>query len=107
MNWRKLAVVGGLVLIAVAVYRRRGRRDSVEVAIEGRDSGVQSTERDPRDLEAIEGIGSAYAERLSDAGVTDTSELLDADVEALAAETEIAEGRIRSWIERAGDGTAV
>lgn len=106
MKWRKLAVACGLALIAVIVYRRRDRRETVDVTHGRPSGGDESIEHETRDLETVEGIGSAYAERLTDAGVTDTAKLVDADPEALAAETDIAAGRIRSWIERAGNGAA-
>ncbi|WP_128477719.1 helix-hairpin-helix domain-containing protein [Halorussus pelagicus] len=52
-------------------------------------------------LEEIKGIGSAYAERLRDAGVTDVTELAKADAEQLADETGLSDKRISTWIERA------
>jgi len=52
-------------------------------------------------LQAIEGIGPAYEERLVDAGITTMAALADADAAALAAETEVAPNRILSWIEQA------
>jgi len=52
-------------------------------------------------LDDIKGIGSAYAERLNDAGVADVAELARADAEQLAAETGVSEKRIATWIDRA------
>jgi len=52
-------------------------------------------------LDDIKGIGSAYAERLNDAGVADIAELARADAEQLAAETGVSEKRIATWIDRA------
>jgi len=52
-------------------------------------------------LDEIKGIGSAYAERLNDAGVADVAELARADPEQLAAETGVSEKRVATWIDRA------
>lgn len=51
--------------------------------------------------DVLDGIGPAYAERLSDAGVETVADLAAADAADLAEESDIAEGRIETWIERA------
>jgi len=53
------------------------------------------------DLEDIDGIGPAYAQRLRDAGVTSVADLADADAEALAEDTDLSPNRIGNWIEQA------
>jgi len=53
------------------------------------------------DVQTIKGIGSAYAERLAEADVETVGDLVVADVDALAAETDISDNRIEEWIERA------
>ena len=115
MDRRKLAVVGLVVALAAVVLRRLRRRDAVEVsvdesggrpvAIEGPDEREVSTDEEvsATALEAIEGIGPAYAERLREAGVEDAADLEAADAATIASETGIGERRIRGWIERAGD----
>ena len=52
-------------------------------------------------VESIKGIGSAYAQRLADAGVGSVAELARADAEELAAATDLGTGRVAKWIERA------
>lgn len=115
MNWRKLVIIGGFVAIAVLAFRRSTRRDATEIGIDDADTGRQATEQEVSvgeatadgatgvELESIEGVGPAYAERLREAGVADGADLVDADPEDLAAETEIGERRIRRWVERVRD----
>jgi predicted flap endonuclease-1-like 5' DNA nuclease len=67
-----------------------------EDAVKGTDTGSVDA-----DLEDIKGIGPAYAERLREAGVEGVGGLADADVAAVAAESGIAESRIRKWVDRA------
>ena len=109
MDRKKLAVLGGLLVFAALALRRRRRRDAVDVEIGEPDAlesvtddeGPAVDEEQPGvELESIEGIGSAYADRLREAGVADGADLATADVEALAEETGIGEARIRTWVER-------
>ena len=53
------------------------------------------------DLEDIPGIGSAYAERLRDAGIDSPTTLANADVNRLAEETDISEATVRKWVDEA------
>lgn len=53
------------------------------------------------DVEDVSGIGPAYAQRLGDAGVETVSDLLAADPDDLAAETDLSAKRIQRWQERA------
>ncbi|WP_134669223.1 helix-hairpin-helix domain-containing protein [Halorussus marinus] len=73
--------------------------DEAEADDEPAASDEQLGEGEP--LDDIKGIGSAYAERLNDAGVGDIAELARADPEQLAAETGVSEKRIVTWIDRA------
>lgn len=52
-------------------------------------------------LEAIEGVGSTYADRLSDAGIVSITDLADAQATAVAKAAEISEARAEDWIEAA------
>ncbi|WP_257628498.1 class III poly(R)-hydroxyalkanoic acid synthase subunit PhaC [Haloplanus salinarum] len=68
---------------------------------------VETTEADvaDTDLQELDGIGPAYAERLTGAGVTSVEALADAEPATLSAEADIDEGRIRGWIEAANERT--
>lgn len=62
------------------------------------------TAEDPRAgvaLEEVKGIGPAYADRLRDAGVEDVAALAAADAADLADRTDLGEGRVQKWIDRA------
>jgi predicted flap endonuclease-1-like 5' DNA nuclease len=52
-------------------------------------------------VEVVPGIGSAYADRLRGAGVGTVDDLAAADPEQLADRTDIATGRVETWVERA------
>lgn len=54
-------------------------------------------------LQTIDGIGSAYAERLRAAGIETVGDLRGGDATALAEETGLSEKRIERWIDRAGE----
>jgi polyhydroxyalkanoate synthase len=58
------------------------------------------------DLTDLEGVGSAYADRLRDAGVETIPELAEADPVELADATGVGESRVRGWIEQAADRAA-
>lgn len=73
---------------------------------------VPNEEPDPADtaaasadeaVDAIDGIGPAYGERLADAGVETVADLLAADAEELADETDISETRISRWQDQAAE----
>jgi polyhydroxyalkanoate synthase len=53
------------------------------------------------DLEAIDGIGPTYAERLRDAGIDGPAALADADPEAVAEAAEVPVSRAEDWIDQA------
>lgn len=50
----------------------------------------------------LDGIGPAYGERLSEAGVETVGDLREADAASLADETGLSEKRVSRWIDRAG-----
>lgn len=52
-------------------------------------------------VDSLSGIGPAYAERLAEAGVETVGDLAAADAADLDAATDIGEGRLASWIEKA------
>lgn len=60
------------------------------------------TDRGPSaDVEAIDGIGSAYADRLETAGVTSVAELATADPEELAGAIDVSSKLTRNWVGQA------
>ncbi|MFC4405783.1 class III poly(R)-hydroxyalkanoic acid synthase subunit PhaC [Haloarchaeobius iranensis] len=70
---------------------------SVEIEVEGTEAP---------DLEDIDGIGPAYAQRLRDAGVDSVAALAAADAVELAETSELPVSRVEDWIETATDHTA-
>ena len=56
---------------------------------------------DDRPVDSLSGIGSAYAERLSDAGIETAGDLVNADPLTVAEESGISEKRIERWMETA------
>jgi predicted flap endonuclease-1-like 5' DNA nuclease len=54
-------------------------------------------ERVTTDLEAVDGIGPTYADRLRDAGVADVTTLLDRDIEDVAEVTRASTNRVENW----------
>lgn len=65
------------------------------------DGAAETTGASDEPVDSIKGIGSAYAQRLADAGVDSVSELARADPEELASATDLGTGRVGKWIERA------
>jgi len=63
----------------------------------------ESTEAEgsPDPVTELNGIGPAYAERLSGQGIETVGELAVADPEAIAAETDLGAKRVSSWVEQA------
>ena len=74
--------------------------DEAEPEADEADEPEQSGEPEG-DLEDVKGIGPSYADRLRDAGIETIADLADADAEAVAAESDLSEGRLEEWIESA------
>lgn len=81
----------------------RGAPPTPEAA--GSDDRVTVSSPGGDGLEAIDGIGSAYAERLTAAGVSTVADLADADAGTLADATGISVSRIDRWIDHASEQT--
>lgn len=61
----------------------------------------ETADNEPSDpVESISGIGPSYADRLGQAGVESVSDLLTANLSELAAETDISEKRLQSWVDQ-------
>lgn len=54
-----------------------------------------------RDVETVSGIGSAYADRLREAGVETVADLAGSDAEELAAAIDLSPKRVERWTEAA------
>lgn len=107
MNWKRLGILVGIGTVALVVYRRWTRIEPVDITIDDIDTAeAEDLATNVTDLEAIRGIGPAYADRLRTAGIEDGADLADADPTELAAATDIGEARIRGWIDRITDRTA-
>ena len=63
------------------------------------DPAGEATSAEP--VDALDGIGPAYAERLGEAGVDTVADLAAADAADLAERTGLGDGRVAGWIERA------
>jgi len=83
-----------------------GEHDAVDIE-DAEESGTAEADTEaepdatPESVEVIKGIGPAYAERLSNAGVDSVADLAAADVSELAAAVDLSETRVGRWIERA------
>lgn len=77
--------------------------DAAPTAEKTTDDDPEPTEVESEPVTEVKGIGSAYADRLAEAGVDSTLALAESDAEELAAETDIAASRIEDWIDRAND----
>ncbi|MFB6256412.1 MAG: helix-hairpin-helix domain-containing protein [Haloplanus sp.] len=75
-----------------------GEHDPVDIE-DAEESAATGT--DTESVEAIKGIGPAYAERLANAGVDSVADLAAADAPELAAAVDLSETRVGRWIERA------
>ena len=64
--------------------------------------GTAATSEEAPDVQSIDGIGPAYAERLGEADIETVADLRAADAPTVAEESGIAESRVSTWIERAG-----
>lgn len=92
------------------IKRMLGLDSAPETDVEGSDvtvhlehPGMDEPDPDPEEstLEDIKGIGPTYGDKLRDAGIESVPALAEADAEELAAETEISETRLATWVERA------
>ena len=76
--------------------------DGSEAADEGGSSPPHTGGNPAADLdvEDVTGIGSAYAERLREAGVETVGQLALVDPEGLAADTDVPPARVHKWVDR-------
>lgn len=62
-----------------------------------------TAEHSSEPVDTLTGIGPAYSERLSDAGIETVGDLATADASTVSEVTDIGEGRLQNWIDRASD----
>ena len=74
--------------------------------VDGSESGGDADETAGVELESLDGVGPAYAERLRDAGVQSVADLAASDVVSLADEAAVPVSRLESWIAQARDETS-
>ena len=74
-----------------------------EAAADVRAEDVDPAGTEGSDLEAVDGIGPTYAERLRDGGIVTVAELAAADVERVAELAGVGTSRAESWVGQAGD----
>ncbi|WP_135663865.1 helix-hairpin-helix domain-containing protein [Halorhabdus rudnickae] len=79
--------------------------DDTETEAEDEDEseGTAESSEEAVDVQSIDGIGPAYAERLGEAGIEAVADLREADAATVAEDSGIAEGRVSTWIERASE----
>jgi polyhydroxyalkanoate synthase len=83
---------------------REGVDEAVEIEIESTQEAVAAAVAETgaaTDVEAIDGIGPTYAERLREAGIETTADLAAADAATVAEAAQVGEGRASNWIEQA------
>jgi predicted flap endonuclease-1-like 5' DNA nuclease len=91
--------VGTAVDLTVSAGPADGEADSEDAAAEP-VTAAESDGADP-DLQAVDGIGPTYADRLRAANVGTLSTLLDHDPAEVAGITRASESRVESWFEHA------
>lgn len=62
---------------------------------------VSVSDEDDESVDQINGIGSAYSDRLAEAGIETVAQLAAADPAEIAEQTSVGESRAQTWIDRA------
>ncbi|ELY61150.1 DUF4332 domain-containing protein [Natronolimnohabitans innermongolicus] len=75
--------------------------DITEGEVPDDEADAEPDEPAPEPVDSIKGIGPAYADRLTAAGVETVADLAAADAADLAEQTDVSEKRIQGWIDRA------
>jgi polyhydroxyalkanoate synthase len=77
--------------LSACLWCRRDQQNGTETVGEGGDS--------PVDVETVAGIGPTYADRLRDASIETTADLVGRDAAALADVTGAATSRTENWLD--------
>ena len=84
--------------VDTAVQAENGTADVVD--------GDEDEEFDDTDLDQVDGVGPAYAERLEAAGIGTVSELAAADPDELAERIDVSASRVADWVAHATELTS-
>ncbi len=99
---RVAKVIGFVGGVAAIVWAMRDRFISVATSREPEPPSFRSGHRVPvADVDAIDGIGPVFAERLRAAGLGDMAALSTATADSIAEAAGVSVARARSWIEQA------
>ena len=75
----------------------------MELDADARVAGADAAAGDTAPVTDLDGIGSAYAERLEGAGIETVGDLADADADDLSDRIDVSAKRIGRWIDQARD----
>jgi predicted flap endonuclease-1-like 5' DNA nuclease len=92
-----IGFVGG---VAALVWAMRDRFVSVATS---REPEPPTFKIPGRPVEAVDGIGPVFAQRLTAAGIETVADLAKASPDSVAEAAGVSAARARSWIDRAGD----
>jgi hypothetical protein len=78
--------------------------DALEAdAAEPAESGAVDDGDSDEPLDSIKGIGPAYSERLTEAGIDSVAELAEGDAEAIGEAISVSPNTVSNWIDRAAE----
>lgn len=101
---KRLAKVIGFIGGALALaWAMRDRFISVATSREPRPPTFRSDIPSPESVDAIEGIGPVFAERLTEHGIGDIRALASANPDQVAEAAGVSTARAKTWIELAAD----
>lgn len=99
---KRLAKVIGVIGGAVAViWAMRDRFISVATSREPEPPTFRSEAPESPPVSAIDGIGPVFAQRLTDADISDVATLASSSPDQVAEAASVSAARARSWIELA------
>lgn len=102
---KRLAKVVGLIGGAIAVvWAMRDRFISVATSREPNPPQFRTDASSSPPVDSIEGIGPVFAQRLTDAGISDVEALAAASPDQVAEAASVSAARARTWIELASSG---
>jgi len=95
-------VIGFAGGVAAVVWAMRDRFVSVATSREPEPPAFRSgSSEESASVDAVDGIGPVFAQRLTSAGLGDVASLAKASPDAVAEAASVSAARARSWIEQA------